>query len=142
MEASHIAWSKGIQLTVYLDNREGTLASLAQFLGRHGVNIHGLTLADTEGHGYVRMIVDDTEKARQLVEDSGELAAIREVLLIRLANQPGQLGRVLAALAARHLNMEYGYSTGGPGGEKGLVLVPSDLDEAVAALEAMVAPSS
>ena len=134
MNEDRIIYSKGMQLTVYIDNRKGTLARLAQFLGKHGVNIYGLTLADTEGHGHVRLIVDDTEKARQLVEDSGELVAAREVLLIRVENEPGQLGRVLDALAVRGLNIEYGYSSGGPEGEKGLVLVPSDVDAALAAL--------
>ncbi len=127
MNPSNIICSKGSLLTVYIDNRKGTLAALATFLGQHGVNIHGLTLADTEGHGYVRLIVDDTEKARQLVEDSGELVAAREVLLIRVVNEPGQLGRVLTMLAENNLNIEYGFSSGGPGDEKGLVLVLSDI---------------
>lgn len=134
MNTAPFVFSKGIQLTVYIDNRKGTLATLVQFLGKHGVNIYGLTLADTEGHGYVRLIVDDTEKARQLVEDSGELVGARDVLLVRVENEPGQLGRLLATLADHNLNLEYGYSSGGPGGEKGLVLVPSDMDQALGAL--------
>ena len=135
MAGSKIVFSKGTQLTVYIDNRKGTLAALATFLGKHGVNLYGLTLADTEGHGYARLIVDDTEKARQLVEDAGELVAAREVLLIRVANEPGELARMLEALAAHNLNIEYGYSAGGPGDEKGLVLVPSDVDAALDVLQ-------
>lgn len=131
MAGSKIVFAKGTQLTVYIDNRKGTLSALATFLGKHGVNIYGLTLADTEGHGYARLIVDDTEKARQLVEDAGELVAAREVLLIRVANEPGELARMLEALAEHNLNIEYGYSAGGPGDEKGLVLVPSDVDAAL-----------
>ena len=137
MAGSKIVFSKGTQLTVYIDNRKGTLAALATFLGKHGINIYGMTLADTEGHGYARLIVDDTEKARQLVEDSGELVAAREVLLIRVANEPGELARMLEALAQRNLNIEYGYSSGGPGNEKGLVLVPSDVDAALEVLRAL-----
>jgi len=137
MGGSKIIFAKGTQLTVYIDNRKGTLSALATFLGKHGVNIYGLTLADTEGHGYARLIVDDTEKARQLVEDAGELVAAREVLLIRVANEPGELARMLEALAAHNLNIEYGYSSGGPGNEKGLVLVPSDVDAALAVLQAL-----
>ena len=137
MAGSKIVFSKGTQLTVYIDNRKGTLAALATFLGKHGVNIYGLTLADTEGHGYARLIVDDTEKARQLVEDSGELVAAREVLLVRVANEPGELARMLEALARRNLNIEYAYSAGGPGDEKGLVLVPSDVDAALDVLKAL-----
>ena len=137
MAVSPIVFSKGTQLTVYIDNRKGTLSALATLLGRHGVNIYGLTLADTEGHGYARLIVDDTEKARQLIEDSGELVAAREVLLIRVANEPGELARMLEALAARNLNIEYGYYSGGPGDEKGLVLVPSDVDAALDVLRSL-----
>ena len=137
MAGSKIVFAKGTQLTVYIDNRKGTLSALATFLGKHGVNIYGLTLADTEGHGYARLIVDDTEKARQLVEDSGELVAAREVLLVRVANEPGELARMLEALAQHNLNIEYGYSSGGPGNEKGLVLVPSDVDAALAVLQAL-----
>ena len=137
MAGSKIVFAKGTQLTVYIDNRKGTLSALATFLGKHGVNIYGLTLADTEGHGYARLIVDDTEKARQLVEDAGELVAAREVLLIQVANEPGELARMLEALAAHNLNIEYGYSAGGPGDEKGLVLVPSDVDAALDVLRAL-----
>lgn len=135
MRGSHVVFSKGTQLTIYIDNRKGTLATLTTFLAKHGINVYGLTLADTEGHGYARLIVDDTEKARQLVEDSGELVAARSVLLVRAPNEPGELGRVLATLARRNVNIEYGYSSGGPGDEKGFVLVPSDMDEALRALE-------
>ena len=135
MAGSKIVFAKGTQLTVYIDNRKGTLSALATFLGKHGINIYGLTLADTEGHGYARLIVDDTEKARQLVEDSGELVAAREVLLIRVANEPGELARMLEALATHNLNIEDGYSSGGPGDEKGLVLVPSDVDAALEVLQ-------
>ena len=137
MSEPPIVFSKGTQLTVYIDNRKGTLAALAAFLGRHGVNIYGLTLADTEGHGYARLIVDDTEKARQLVEDSGELVAAREVLLIRVRNEPGELGRVLKTLAAHDINIEYGYSSGGPGDEKAMVFVPSDIAAALDALKSL-----
>ena len=137
MAGSKIVFAKGTQLTVYIDNRKGTLSALATFFGKHGIIVYGLTLADTEGHGYARLIVDDTEKARQLVEDAGELVAAREVLLIRVANEPGELARMLEALAAHNLNIEYGYSAGGPGDEKGLVLVPSDVDAALDVLRAL-----
>ena len=137
MAGTKFIFSKGTQLTIYIDNRKGTLAALTAFLAMHGIIVYGLTLADTEGHGYARLIVDDTEKARQLVEDSGELVAAREVLLVRVANEPGELARMLEALARRNLNIDYAYSAGGPGDEKGLVLVPSDVDAALDVLQAL-----
>ena len=135
MAGSKIVFFFFFQLKVYIDNRQGTLCALTRFLAKHGINIYGLTLADTEGHGYARLVVDDTEKARQLVEDSGELVAARDVLLIRIANEPGELARLLELLAAHNLNIEYGYSAGGPGDDKGLVLVPSDVEAALDVLK-------
>jgi len=85
----------------------------------------------------VRLIVDDTEKARQLVEDSGELVAARDVLLVQVENEPGHLGRVLETMAAHDVNVEYGYTSGGPDDEKAIVLVPSDMDAALAVLKAL-----
>ena len=128
---------RGTQLTVYLDNRQGTLGALAGFLGRNNVNIFGLTVAATaEGHGYARLIVDDTEKARQLIEDANELVAANEVLLVRADNRPGELARVLQRMADAQINIEYGYVMGGKGDEKGIVLCPSDIEEALAVLGA------
>ncbi|MDR0993489.1 MAG: amino acid-binding protein [Verrucomicrobiota bacterium] len=135
MHAPTLVFSKGKQLTVYLQNREGALASLATFLGRHGVNIYGLSLSDTEDHGYARLIVDDTEKARQLVEDSGELVTEQDVLLVHVENEPGELGRMLQVLADHRINIDYGYSFGGPGTEKGLALMPSNVEVALSFLQ-------
>ena len=56
------------------------------------------------------------------------------MLLILVANEPGELGLVLKMLADHNLNIEYGYSSGGPDDEKGLVLVPSDIDAALEVL--------
>ena len=63
--------------------------------------------------------------------------AAREVLLVRVANEPGELASMLEALARRNLNIEYAYSAGGPGDEKGLVLVPSDVDAALDVLQTL-----
>ncbi len=135
MADAPFVFSKGRQLTVYIDNRRGALAALALFLGRHGINIYGLALVDSEDHGYARLIVDDTEKARQLVEDSGALVAVHDVLLVHVENEPGALGRMLELLAERGINVEYGYSFGGPGDEKGYAFLPSDVTAALTALQ-------
>lgn len=133
----NLAITRGTQLTVYLDNRHGTLGDLASFLGRNGVNIYGLAVAVTgEGHGHARLIVSDTEKARQLIEDSNELVAATDVLLVHADNTPGELGRVLKRMAEAEVNIEYAYVMGGPDNEKGIVLCPSDIDTALAALGA------
>ena len=136
MATAKTRFAKAVQLTVYIDNRKGTLAALTAFLAKHDVMIQGLTLADTEGHGHVRLIVGETEKARQLIEDSGELVSAREVLVMRTSSHPREFSQLLRVMADRNVNIEYGYSACASGGQQTVVLVPSDMAAALDALAA------
>ena len=55
---------KLVQLSVFLENREGRLAKVASLLAEANVNILALTLADTSDFGILRMIVADPDRAK------------------------------------------------------------------------------
>lgn len=113
----------GRQVSVFLEDEPGTLAAVTALLGRHGINIYALSLAEGVGHGYVRMVVDKTDEAVRVLRDSEELVMEREVLLLELSNQPGSLGQVARRLADAGINLEYAYCAGGPSVDCGLVVV-------------------
>jgi hypothetical protein len=115
--------SLGRQISVFLDDEPGTLAHVAVLLGRCGVNIFALSLAEGVGHGYIRMVVDKPEDALTALHDAEELVMEREVLLLEVSNTPGSLGLVARALADAKLNLEYAYCAGGPSVDKGLIVV-------------------
>lgn len=126
---------KGKQLSVFLDDKPGTLANVSRVLGQHQINIYALSLAEGIGHGYVRMVVNKQEEARQILQDAGELVMERDVLLLELSNEPGSLGQVAQFLADAGINMEYAYCAGGPSVDKGLVVVRvDDTDKALEVL--------
>jgi hypothetical protein len=129
---------RGRQLSVFLDDRPGTLAGVAGQLGERGINIHALTLAEGTGHGYVRMIVEDTDAAAGLLREAGCLFFEKTVLLMELDNRPGRLAEVCRAWADRGINLEYAYCAAAPGTESGLVVVR--VDDAEAALAALAPP--
>ena len=88
----------GKQLSVFVEDQPGTLAAVTNLLGKQGINIYALTLAEGLGHGYVRMVVDQHDKAMKALRAADELTMERDVLLLELSNQPGSLGRVAGEL--------------------------------------------
>jgi hypothetical protein len=129
----------GTQISVFLEDSPGTLAGVAERLGKSGVNIYALTLAEGLGHGYVRMVVDKPDVARRVLKEAGELVMEREVLLLELSNAPGSLGRVARTMGDAGINLEYAYCAGGPSVDRGLVVVKvDDTKKALGILDALL----
>ena len=125
------------QLALFLENQPGTLAAVCDELAAAEINILALTISDTVDHSVVRMIVSDTRQALHLFEEHGTLVIENEVLLIEIDNQPGSLSGIAHKLAGVGVNIEYAYLATGQVSERGLlVLRPSDVRKALAALEA------
>ena len=123
------------QLTVFVENRKGGLAHLTGLLAGAGVDMKALSIADTKEFGILRLIVDDTEKARAVLERDGFLAKITEVVGVRLSDRPGELSRALNVLDAGGVNLEYLYAFLAPHpGSADVVLRVADNAEAEALL--------
>jgi len=86
------------QLSVFVENQPGRLASLAKTLGGAGINIMAMTIAETREFGVVRMIVPDWERGMKVLKDSGFTVTTTDILAIEVNDQPGALGQVLDAL--------------------------------------------
>lgn len=97
------------QLSIFLKNRPGTLADVAEHLTREGVNIIGFSVSDTVDHAVVRIVVDEPMKAVHLLGDAGVLVVENEVIVLDLRNEPGQLARVSTLLSDAGINIEYAY---------------------------------
>ncbi len=98
------------QLSVFLENKSGRLVRVAQVLGEAGINIRGLSIADTSDFGILRMIVDKPEKAIEVFEKKGIMATVTDVIAMEVPDQPGGLARVLEYLQDADINIEYLYS--------------------------------
>jgi hypothetical protein len=101
---------KVTQLTVFLENRSGRLAEIADLLGRAGVNIRGFSTTEAAEYGIVRLIVPDPDKARVLLHDAGFTTHFSQVLCVRVQDEPGGLAGVLDQLAAQDISVDYLYS--------------------------------
>jgi len=126
---------KATQFSVLLTNRPGALAELAQALAKEKVNIRGIAVVESSEHGIVRLLVDDRRSAARAIERQGMLYTQSEVLLLRLANEPGALARVAERLAENKLNINYVYGTAStPGAEATLVVSVENMANAEKAL--------
>ncbi len=98
------------QLALFLDNRPGTLARLADELAKAKINIHAISTSDTVDHSVVRLVVNDYRKALLLFEEHGTLVVEDDVLVVDGTNKPGELARIAHRLAESKINIEYCYS--------------------------------
>src|SRR6266853_2698554 len=111
------------QLAIFLDNRPGMLARLADALAEAKINIYAITTSDTVDHSVIRMVVNDYRRAIHVFEEHGTLVVEDDVLLIDGSNKPGELARIAHRLAEAKVNIEYCYSATPPSAKGGLLIM-------------------
>jgi hypothetical protein len=111
------------QLAIFLDNRPGMLARLADALAEARINIYAITTSDTVDHSVIRLVTSDYRKALHVFEEHGTLVVEDDVLMIEGSNKPGQLARIAHQLAKARINIEYCYSATPPDAKKGLLVL-------------------
>lgn len=98
------------QLTVFVENKQGTLVDITDTLAKHNVNIRALSIADTQDFGILRLIVNDNETALKTLADEGYLIKTTEVVGVKIGDAPGKLSTALNVLDENDINMEYLYA--------------------------------
>ena len=98
------------QLTVFVENRQGTMVAITDTLSKHNINLRALSIAETEDFGILRLIVNDEEAAEKVLRDEGYLIKITEVVGVKIGDAPGKLSAALAVLDDNKINVEYLYA--------------------------------
>ena len=80
-------------------------------LAENNIDIIACTIADTVDFGILRCIVEEPEKATEILKKHGFTASITEVVSVSLEDKPGGLDKVLRKLAAEDISVDYIYST-------------------------------
>jgi hypothetical protein len=111
------------QLAIFLDNRPGMLAAVADALAEAKINIYAITTSDTVDHSVIRLVVSDYRKALHVFEERGTLVVEDDVLMIDGSNKPGELAAIAHKLSKAKINIEYCYSATPSDAKKGLMIV-------------------
>ena len=98
------------QLTVFVENRQGTVVSVTDTLSKHNINLRALSIAETQDFGILRLIVNDEAAAEKILADEGYLIKITEVVGVKISDEPGKLSEALKVLDDNQINMEYLYA--------------------------------
>lgn len=98
------------QLTVFVQNRKGTIVSVTDILAKNGINIRALSIAETEDFGILRLIVNDEKAAEKVLGEEGYLIKIVDVVGVKIGDEPGKLTSALDVLDKEGINVEYLYA--------------------------------
>ena len=101
------------QVSVFLENKAGTLNKLTEVLAANNVNIRALSLAETSEFGIVRMLVNDVFEATNVLKENNFVATLAPVLVYGIEDKAGYLNNLLKSFSAAEVNIEYMYAFAG-----------------------------
>lgn len=114
------------QISIFLENKPGTLADVTESLQDESINILAMTVSDTIDHAVVRMMVDKPGEAIHRLEEQNLLVVENDVIVVDLENEPGALANMADRLAEHNINIEYAYCTASPAQQKGMMIIRVD----------------
>jgi hypothetical protein len=114
------------QLSVFLENVPGRLRAVTSILAENNINIRALSLADTTDFGILRLIVDNPNKAANILKDKNLAVKLSDVIAVEMEDSPGGLDQVLKILEKENINIEYLYAFMGSKPKKALVILRVD----------------
>mgnify|MGYP001077628212 CR=1 FL=1 len=126
---------KAEQISVFLENKSGRLAEVMRVLGAAQVNIRALSIADTSDFGILRIIVNDKEKALDVLKANNFTVSKTDVIAVEVPDTPGGLSKILDLLETQKVNVEYMYAFAEPRSQRAaLIFRFDDPERAVAQL--------
>jgi hypothetical protein len=108
------------QISIFSENRPGRLAAIAKALEEEHINILAFSIAEADGFGVVRALVDKPKKATEKLTGLGFNVAFTDVIAVKMRDKPGGLYEIAKMLGDGQINIEYSYAYSG---KEGAVLI-------------------
>ncbi len=123
------------QITAFIENRPGRLTDILKVLAEHGIDLNGISIADSSDFGLFRMILSDPERGQEILKQNGYIVQSTEVLAIDVHDAPGGLLNALESLSQLAINVQYMYAFGTKLSAHAMVILKTDENQrATAAL--------
>lgn len=110
------------QLSVFVENRFGKLSEVLDILHQEHINIRALCMAETAEYGILRLIVDDTDRAKTILRDNGVIVRTSEVLSLPIPDRPGGLAELIHKFGEAEISIEYLYAFVDPQNSANVIL--------------------
>ena len=98
------------QLSVFIENKPGKLLEALEILASADIDMRALSLADTENFGILRIIVNKTKAALEVLQEADYLVKISEVIAVEISDRPGGFAEILRFLTNAGVQVEYTYA--------------------------------
>ena len=118
------------QLSIFIENRSGTLIKVLEALKQAGIQIIASTIADTAEYGIYRLICSEPMRACDELKNAGVAVALSEVFALELDNEPGRAADAVKMFSQADISITYMYSFLLRG--KGILIFRTDNNESAA----------
>jgi hypothetical protein len=100
---------KAKEFTVTIADKPGALGKFFLALAERGVNVLAFQSYVEEGESLARFVADDMASAKEVLRNLRMIFEETDVVVVRLAHRPGELGRAAARLGEKQINIDYSY---------------------------------
>ncbi|MBQ3722231.1 MAG: amino acid-binding protein [Bacteroidales bacterium] len=98
------------QLSVFLENKSGTLVKVLKLFKDEGIQLIAITIADTAEYGICRIICSEPARAFEVLKAAGVAVSMSEVFAVELDDEPGRAADAIAVFAKEGISIAYLYS--------------------------------
>jgi hypothetical protein len=117
------------QISIFLENKPGSLEHATRVLKEADINIRTLSLAETSDFGILRLIVNDVEKANTVLKENGFRVSKTAVVAVEVPDKPGGLHGIMEVVAREGINVEYLYAFVEKSGQNAVIIFRFDAPE-------------
>jgi hypothetical protein len=126
----------GKQISIFIENRPGSLAEVIDLLGESGFNMIAMSLSEGLELGYLRIVVDKHDEAKKVLHAKGHLVLDRDIILVEVANEPGGLASAIDKIVKAGINVEYAYSANSLKNDHSMIVIRvNDVAKALKAID-------
>lgn len=98
------------QLSIFVENKKGELSDITTLLAINNISISSINLSDASDFGILRLMVNDNEKAKSILDEAGFSSRFTDVFAVEISDHVGSFNSVIKALAKENINIEYTYT--------------------------------
>ena len=98
------------QLSIFIENKEGTLVKVLDLLSKAGIQIIASTVADTKDYGIYRVLCDKPTQAYLILKDNDINVQLADVIALSIDDVPGRAAEAVRTLSGAGVNILYLYS--------------------------------
>ena len=123
------------EFDVYVQNKPGELARVCEILGSHGVNIRAIASERAKERPMIKIVTDDETTTKAALARTGITYDLRDVVAVKMADRPGELGKIARKLARAMINVDSIYILGKDGSNTDIAFTVDNIQKAESVLK-------